>query len=63
MAAGEYEDDIPGNSTWEEGDWNGDGDFDSEDFELAFQTGLYEIESQPLGNTLAALDRLFSEQT
>ena len=27
--AGEYEDGIPGNSTWEEGDWNGDGDCDS----------------------------------
>ncbi|MCA9215413.1 MAG: tandem-95 repeat protein, partial [Planctomycetales bacterium] len=27
MQAGEYEDGIPNNSTWEEGDWNGDGDF------------------------------------
>ena len=44
--AGEYEDDVPGNSTWEEGDWNSDFDFDfdfdSADFVLAFQTGLYE---------------------
>ena len=30
------------NSTWDEGDWNGDGDFDSSDFVIAFQTGLYQ---------------------
>ncbi len=38
---GEYEDGIPGNSTWDEGDWNGDGDFDSNDLLLAAQTGGY----------------------
>ena len=36
FAAGEYEDDVPMNSTWEEGDWNGDGDFSSRDFVTAF---------------------------
>ena len=60
--AGEYEDGIPGNSTWEEGDWNGDGDFDSADFVLAFQTGLYEVKSQAVDNPLAAaVDWLFAQ--
>jgi hypothetical protein len=43
LQAGEYEDDIAGNSTWEEGDWNGDGDFDSRDLVLAFQLGDYSL--------------------
>ncbi|MCA9200754.1 MAG: hypothetical protein KDA87_24615, partial [Planctomycetales bacterium] len=29
--AGEYEDGIDGNSGWAEGDWSGDGDFDTQD--------------------------------
>ncbi len=41
MQIGEYEDDLPGNSTWEEGDWDGDGDFTTNDFVLAFQSGWY----------------------
>lgn len=32
---GEFEDGIPGNSTFEEGDWNGDGDFDVSDLVYA----------------------------
>jgi DNA-binding beta-propeller fold protein YncE len=40
--AGQYEDDLQGNSTWATGDWNGDGDFTSGDFVLAFQDGGYE---------------------
>jgi hypothetical protein len=39
--AGEYEDDIAGNSTFEEGDWDGNGDFNSRDLVLAFQIGNY----------------------
>ncbi len=39
--AGEYEDQILGNSTFEEGDWNGDGDSDSGDLVMAFQAGHY----------------------
>ena len=39
--AGEYEDDIPGNSTFEEGDWNGDGDFTTADFVFVFRAGTY----------------------
>ncbi len=34
---------IQGNSTWSTGDWNCDGEFDSSDFVLAFQTGDYEV--------------------
>ena len=44
FAAGEYEDDIPHNSTFGEGDWNGDGDFTSEDIVLAFIAGHYQTE-------------------
>ena len=39
--AGEYEDEIAGNTTLEEGDWNGDGDFDMSDLLFAFQHGNY----------------------
>lgn len=38
---GEYEDNIPNNSTWDEGDWNGDGEFDSSDLLLAAQHAGY----------------------
>ena len=40
--AGEYEDGIDKNSTWETGDWNGDLEFNSGDFVEAFQDGGYE---------------------
>ncbi len=39
--AGEYEDGVPGNSTYQEGDWDGDGDFTSLDLVYAFQQGGY----------------------
>lgn len=39
--AGEYEDGIPNNSTYDEGDFNGDGDFDSSDFVFALTNGQY----------------------
>jgi hypothetical protein len=39
---GEYDDTIPGNSTWADGDWDCDGEFDSSDLVLAFQRGRYE---------------------
>ncbi len=35
--AGQYEDEIEGNSSWSEGDWDCSGDFDSSDLILAFQ--------------------------
>ncbi len=42
---GEYEDGIPGNSTFEQGDWDGDGDFTTADFVFAFQQGTYTSEA------------------
>ena len=42
FAAGEYEDDIPGNSTWATGDWNGNGEFDSGDLVAAFKDAGFE---------------------
>jgi hypothetical protein len=39
--AGEYEDAVENNSTWETGDWNGDQEFDSSDIVFAFQSGGY----------------------
>ena len=54
--AGEYEDEIDGNSDFNEGDWNGDGDFDSSDLIFAFQLGNYDA---PAART-AAIDQLFS---
>ncbi len=49
---GEYEDTVAGNSTWSEGDWNGDGEFDSGDMITAFVAGGYE---QPAGVQAVAL--------
>ncbi len=40
--AGEYRDQVAGNSTWEEGDWTGDGEFDEYDILLSMVTGGYE---------------------
>ena len=39
---GEYEDNILGNSTWSDGDWNNNDEFTSADLVTAFQTGNYE---------------------
>lgn len=40
--AGEYEDDLAQNSSWETGDWNGDLDFTSLDLVAAFQDGGFD---------------------
>ncbi|MCA9166226.1 MAG: hypothetical protein KDB23_01100 [Planctomycetales bacterium] len=40
---GQYEDDIVGNSRWQDGDWNGDHEFTSSDLVAAFQDGGYEM--------------------
>ena len=42
FTTGEYEDDVPMNSSWATGDWNGDNEFDTKDFVLAFQSRGYE---------------------
>lgn len=39
--AGEFEDDLIGNSTWATGDWNGDGEFNTSDLVLAFQADTF----------------------
>ncbi len=39
---GEFEDNVPANSTWEEGDWDGNADFETGDFIKAFQGGGFE---------------------
>ena len=41
LQADEYQDSIDGNSTFQDGDWNGDGDFTREDIVFALQTGNY----------------------
>jgi hypothetical protein len=42
FVAGKYEDGVPLNALWEEGDWDGDGECGTADLVLAFQTGGYE---------------------
>lgn len=39
---GEYEDNVPNNSSWATGDWNGDSEFSSSDFVVAFTGAGYE---------------------
>jgi hypothetical protein len=43
LAAGQYEDGVAGNSSWETGDWNCDGEFNTSDLVAAFQAGGYEV--------------------
>ncbi|MFC1759745.1 hypothetical protein ACFL2H_13425 [Planctomycetota bacterium] len=39
--AAQYEDTLPGNSTWATGDWNCDGEFGTSDLVIAFQRGEF----------------------
>ena len=60
--AGEYEDQIEGNSSFGTGDWNGDGEFDSSDLVMAFQAGHYEAgAASNLADIAAAVDWLFAQ--
>jgi hypothetical protein len=52
FTAGQYEDTVPGNSTWATGDWNGDADFNSADFVAAFTEGGYEKGPRPAANSV-----------
>ena len=52
FTAGEYEDNIDGNSTWATGDWNGDGNFNSSDFVVAFSDGGFEMGPRPAVNNV-----------
>jgi hypothetical protein len=59
--AGEYEDDVPFNSTWATGDWNGDGEFSTSDLVVAFDDGGFEkgpraaVQSVPEPNGFAVM--------
>ncbi|MCA9147699.1 MAG: VCBS repeat-containing protein [Planctomycetales bacterium] len=41
LAAGEYEDTVENNSTWDRGDWNGDREFNTADLVFAFAYGHF----------------------
>ena len=43
FAAGKYEDGIANNATFAEGDWDGDGDFTSQDIVFAFTQGHFTV--------------------
>ncbi|MCA9216512.1 MAG: hypothetical protein KDB27_25760, partial [Planctomycetales bacterium] len=53
FTAREFEDGIPGNSTWAEGDWDCDGDMTTRDLVLAFQSGRYAQFAQSQQNIAA----------
>ncbi len=48
LQAAEYEDAVTDNSTWAEGDWNRDGDFDSHNFVFAFRSSGFEQGIRPM---------------
>lgn len=48
FTAGQYEDDVAGDSKWSTGDWNGDGEFGSADLVTAFEDGGYDLGTRPL---------------
>ncbi len=54
FGTGKYEDGIDGNSTWFEGDFNGDGDFTTRDLVHVFMRGTYT--QDPALNAAAAID-------
>ncbi|MCA9199904.1 MAG: hypothetical protein KDA87_20330 [Planctomycetales bacterium] len=60
--AGTYEDNIPNNATFDQGDWNQDGEFDSSDLVYAMQVGTYALTALPAGNDIAAsIDAYFHQ--
>ena len=48
FVAGQYEDAVVGNATWDTGDWDCDGEFNSSDLILAFSDGGYVAGAQPV---------------
>ena len=61
FGAGEYEDEIAHNSTYDDGDWNQDGEFNSSDLVLVFREGHYESKVGLVAKqTPAAVDWLFA---
>ena len=59
FAAGEYEDGVPHNSGWAEGDFNCDGEFDSADIIKAMQSGGYSSAAVRIQLAAAAVDSMF----
>ncbi len=57
FVAGQFEDDVPGNSGWAAGDWDGDGDFTTSDLVAAFQAGSYVPAARPASPPL--VDAIF----
>ncbi len=61
---GEYEDAIAQNSTWADGDWNGDREFNSRDFVFAMTLGTYATEAIALAvetkDTWSPIDAAFA---
>ena len=53
FVAGQYEDNIVGNSGWATGDWDCDGDFTTSDLVAAFQEGGYVAAANPAGSRTA----------
>lgn len=53
--AGEYEDDVPLNSTWAEGDFNGDLEFTSSDMIVGMLTGAYEAGPRPTTGSVSTM--------
>ncbi len=60
FVVGEYEDGIDGNSTWAEGDWDGDSDFDSADLVLAFRSGGFSAAAMPSRLVDLTIESLFA---
>ncbi|MEZ6119818.1 MAG: hypothetical protein R3C28_25070 [Pirellulaceae bacterium] len=61
--ASQFEDSIIANSTWETGDWTGDGEFDSSDLVFAFQMGGYQdaaaVHAVPEPNAFSCVGIIF----
>ena len=53
FSAGEYEDDVAGNSGWSDGDWNGDGDFDTSDMIAVFSAGGFTYAAVPASRPIS----------
>ena len=60
LQSAEYEDGVPGNSTWEDGDWDGDGEFTSGDLVLAFQTQSMIAPPPPAAIASPSVDAAFA---
>ena len=57
---GEYEDGVEKNSTWEDGDWDGDKEFGSSDLTLAFVSDTFNVTAVPEPTTTLTSMLLFA---